>query len=95
MNHQKLCLLLVLIFVLPLAAAPGFQILERQTLSNGTPQLLSPTFSPNGEYLAAAGSKYGSIWLYTFETGQWQKLVTENGAGWDFAWSPDSKSIAY
>ncbi|MCK5737784.1 PD40 domain-containing protein, partial [bacterium] len=33
--------------------------------------------------------------LYTFETGQWQELVTQNGAGWDFDWSPDSKSIAY
>ena len=95
MNHRKLSLFLALVLVLPLAAAPGFEVLETQPLSSGTPQLLTPKFSPDGKYLAAAGSKFGSIWLYSFETGEWQNLVTENGAGWDFAWSPDSKLIAY
>jgi len=31
------------------------------------------------------------MWLYTVETETWKMLVKENGVGWDFDWSPDSR----
>jgi Tol biopolymer transport system component len=72
-----------------------FGVEKKETISTPGQYLLSPKWSPNGFYIAAAGKSYGAIWLYSLKTENWQKLVEENGAGWDFDWSPDGNKIVF
>lgn len=72
-----------------------FQVVERKALNTTARYLTAAKWSPDGQFLAAAGPQYGSVWLYDFSTEKWSRLVEENGAGWDFAWSPDSRFIAF
>jgi Tol biopolymer transport system component len=87
-----LCLLLI---TGSLFSQSNFEVAETRTISSDKQYLIAPKWSPNGEYIAAAGENYGSIWLYTMNTEKWKKLVEENGTGWDFDWSPDSRKIAF
>lgn len=57
--------------------------------------LTAPKWSPDSRYIAAGGENFHSIWLYDVKTEAWTKLVEQNGAGWDFDWSPDSRKIAF
>jgi len=72
-----------------------FEVKSKDIISPPDQYLIAAKWSPNGSYIAAAGENYGSLWLYNIEDDKWQKLVEENGAGWDFDWSPDSKRIAF
>ena len=85
----------MLIFCSALIAESPFKVTNKKVLNDDQNHLVSPQWSPDGGYLAAAGVNYGSIWIYDFEQATWSKLVEENGSGWDFAWSPDSKKIAF
>ncbi len=85
----------MLIFCSALIAESPFKVTNKKVLNNDQNHLVSPQWSPNGGYLAAAGVNYGSIWIYDFEQANWSTLVEENGSGWDFSWSPDSKKIAF
>lgn len=72
-----------------------FQAADKKIISLNNQYLIAPRWSPDGNYIAAAGANYGSIWLFNVKTEKWKRLVEENAAGWDFDWSPDSKNIAY
>ncbi len=85
----------ILIFVIPSFAQIPVRVVSTKVISSTEQYLIAPKWSPNGNYIAAAGQNYGSIWLYTVGTQTWKKLVEENGAGWDFDWSPDSKKLPF
>lgn len=76
-------------------AQPAIKVNHQKIISPNALYLISPCWSPDGLHIAAAGGNYGSIWLYTVATGQWRKLIEENGVGWEFDWSPDGKKIAF
>ena len=90
--------LLIIFLVLAagiLFAETPFKVKEVKVISPDDGYLIAPKWSPNGYFIAAAGDRYGSIWLYSVKTGMWKKLIEENGSGWDFDWSPDSKKITF
>ena len=95
MFKKNFILATILIFVVPSLAQIPLQVANKTVISSIDQYLIAPKWSPNGNFIAAAGENYVSIWLYTVETETWKKLVEENGAGWDFDWSPDSKKIAF
>jgi len=91
-------LTLIIFFVLlkgTLLAGTPFTVENIETINLKDQYLIAAKWSPDGKYIAAAGKNYGSLWLYHVESGEWQKLIEENGAGWDFDWSPDSRKIAF
>lgn len=93
---KKISLFVIfLIFTGSLFAQTSFKVVDKKIISLKNHCLIAPKWSPDGNYIAAAGDNYGSIWLYHVKTERWKKLTEENGAGWDFDWSPDSKKIAF
>lgn len=73
-----------------------------KTLIESGELLVSPSFSPSGEYIAYAtmhktdASKY-SIYVYDLQTSQSRELVTEialPGMGAEIAWAPTSDALA-
>ncbi|MFZ5517797.1 MAG: TolB family protein [Candidatus Zhuqueibacterota bacterium] len=90
----------ILFFILLLFAHPAFSDIPFKargtaTISEAGQFLSAPKWSPDGKYIAAAGDNFGSIWLYNVQANSWIKLVEQNGAGWEFDWSPDSRRIAF
>jgi len=93
---KKIALSLFLILITgSLFSQSNFEVAEMRTISSNKQYLLAPKWSPTGENIAAAGENFGSIWFYNLKTERWQKLVEQNGVGWDFDWSPDSRKIAF
>ena len=95
MFRRVLMVMMLVSMATTLAGQASFKVVDRKIISSPEQYLLAPRWSPDCEYIAAAGKNYGSIWLYRLETGNWKKLVEENGSGWDFDWSPDSRKIAF
>lgn len=93
----KKAFVFISIFIIAVAAFSQvtFRVIDKKIISSNGQYLIAPRWSPDGNYIAAAGANYGSIWLYNVNTEHWKMLVEENGAGWDFDWSPDSKKIAF
>ncbi len=83
------------IFAQILSAKTTIKVVDQQTISDKNHYLIAPKWSPNGQYIAAAGISYGSIWLYDTGDSTWSKLIEQNGCGWGFDWSPDSRKIAF
>ncbi len=54
---------------------------------------MAPQFSPDGSKLAFTKPRYKGIWIMDVEDGQVRQISDENGAGFGFSWSPDSKAI--
>ncbi|MFA3781796.1 hypothetical protein ABRY23_01875 [Melioribacteraceae bacterium 4301-Me] len=78
------------------------QINSDSKLSVGTPQKLilpdsqyymSPSWSPDGNYLAYTSSNYKGIWVMNLATNEARQITDEIAAGFGFEWSPDSKVI--
>ena len=88
-------IILIFLFNGSLLASTPFTVENIETISLNDQYLIAAKWSPDGKYIAAAGKNYGSLWLYHVEAGECQKLIEENGAGWDFDWSPDSRKIAF
>lgn len=95
MIKKSLIILLLLFWAGTLFSQEKIRVAATTAISPEARYLIAPRWSPDGNYIAAAGENYGSIWLYSLKTKKWGKLVEQNGAGWDFDWSPDSKKIAY
>jgi len=95
--HLKISVLIWMNVLLGIASAmpAGFAVMGKKEISSQGAYLLAPQWSPDGKFIAAAGKSYGSIWIYAVADTRWQKLVEQEGAGWDFSWSPDSRKIAY
>ena len=94
--YKKITIITLLLITMVVSLANAqFEVINQKTISSGEPYLTTPKWSPDGQYIAAAGEQYGSIWLYFNKSKKWRKIVEENGAGWDFAWSPNSKNIAF
>ncbi len=55
---------------------------------------MQPRWSPDGKQIAFAGSNYQGIFIYTLANETVQKITDAPSAGFEFSWSPDSKSIA-
>ncbi len=88
------CLLILLLTNISLQSK-SFKIANKSVLNSAELYLLAPKWSPDGNYIAAAGQNYLSIWIYDVQKQEWRMLVEENAAGWDFDWSPDSRKIAF
>jgi len=95
MLKKTILYLIVLVFAHPGFSEIPFNARGTTTISETGQFLSAPKWSPNGQYIAAAGANFGSIWLYTVQAKSWIKLVEQNGAGWEFDWSPDSRHIAF
>lgn len=54
---------------------------------------MQPIWSPDGKLLAAAGENYRGIWLMDRDGGNLRQITADEGAGYKFAWSPDSQEI--
>ncbi len=89
-----ICLLFLLLTGIPLQSKL-LKVANKRVLNSAELYLLAPKCSPDGNFIAAAGEGYQSIWIFDLSKQQWQKLVEENAAGWDFDWSPDSRRIAF
>ncbi len=93
---KKFTILILLVLIKEtLFATTPFTVEKIEIISLNDQYLIAGKWSPDGKYIAAAGKNYGSIWLYHVASAEWQKLIEENGAGWDFDWSPDSRKIAF
>ena len=57
----------------------------------------SPTWSPNGRYLAAVLSMEGNpdIFLYDLKKKVWKQLTTHFGIDTEPAWSPNGKKLGF
>jgi eukaryotic-like serine/threonine-protein kinase len=65
------------------------------TTMPGSEGYYAPSWSPDGQYLAAIQNPPKSAALYSVNTRQWKQLkVFEHDWGF-FVWAPDSKSIFY
>ena len=65
------------------------------TTMPGSEGYYAPSWSPDGQYLAAIHNPPKSAALYSVNTKQWKQLkVFEHDWGF-FVWAPDSKSIFY
>lgn len=73
----------------------SFKVTNKNVLNSAESYLLAPKWSPDGNFIAAAGQNYSSIWIYDVQKQEWRVLVEANAAGWDFDWSPDSRKIAF
>jgi len=70
---------------------------------DGTPRPLTPkgryfmqpVWSPDGTKIAFAESNYRGIWVKWLDSGKLEQIVNKPGAGYRFAWSPDSRYIAF
>ena len=87
--------MIVILFSQAALAEIPFKATNSKTITEQGQFLTAPKWSPNGEYIAAAGENFGSIWLYEVKIENWTKLVEQNGAGWEFDWSPNSRKIAF
>ncbi|MCI0513120.1 hypothetical protein L0128_07915 [candidate division KSB1 bacterium] len=95
MKKREIFWLWLLLWPGLLLAQSSMQVLERKVISPAKQQLLAPKWAPDGTQIAAAAKQFRAIWIYHLQKNQWRELVAENGAGWDFDWSPDSKKIAF
>ena len=95
MLRKNVLLFFLILLTGNLLAKDIFTVTKIDAISLTDLYLIAPKWSPDGNYIAASGEKYSSIWLFELETKNWVRLVEENGAGWDFDWSPDSKKIAF
>lgn len=55
----------------------------------------SGQFSPDGRFIAFGGEKYKGLYIKNMETAEIIKISAEDGAGWRFSWSPDSRGISF
>jgi TolB protein len=69
---------------------PQYPINSRETI-------MSPSWSPDRKKIALVGYERGrsAIYLYSTETGQVSKLVSEKGINGSPAWSPDGTKMAF
>jgi len=68
---------------------------EPTALTDGSVYLMRPRWSPDGQWIAAAGENYKGIWLLRSDGSNLRQLTDADGAGYGFAWSPDSRSIVF
>jgi Tol biopolymer transport system component len=54
---------------------------------------LNPVWSPNGQYIAFSSGKYVGLWIANADGSNIRQLSAEEGAGFGFSWSADSKTI--
>ncbi len=95
MSKRIFILLIFILFSQNAFSEIPFKAASSKIINERSQFLTAPKWSPDGQYIAAAGDNFGSIWLYNVKTDTWTKLVEQNGAGWEFAWSPDSRKIAF
>ena len=95
MPKKFLILITLILFTGTSPAQITFKVVDKKTINLDDQYLIAPQWSPDGNFIAAAGNNYGSIWIYNIKMNKWKKLIEQNGAGWDFDWSPDSKKIAF
>lgn len=55
----------------------------------------SPIFSPDGKKIAITNSNFKGITVKNMEDGTKKRITEDEGAGFRFSWSPDSKAITY
>jgi dipeptidyl aminopeptidase/acylaminoacyl peptidase len=73
------------------------------TLAQGEPVKLTdekqgficPVWSSDGHSIAMTRGDWRGIWRISSDGKQLEELTAERGAGYKFAWSPDSRHIAY
>jgi Tol biopolymer transport system component len=54
---------------------------------------LNPVWSPDGQYIAFSSGKYVGLWIANADGTNIRQLSSEEGAGFGFSWSNDSKTI--
>ncbi len=69
------------------------QINQITDLSKG--EFYCPKFSPVDSKLFFTSSNYQGIWYYDFETQKINNITSQDGAGYEFIFSPDGKNIIY
>jgi len=73
-----------------------------EIVAKGEPIALTPSgetymeanWSPDGSHIAVVGDKYNGIYLIDVKTRMLNTLTQGIGAGHNFSWSPDGKTIA-
>jgi Tol biopolymer transport system component len=76
-------------------AASGPSLSARLVPIPGPGPWTVPMPSPDGRWLAFTKGDCEGIYLFEFESGKTIQLNDEPGAGYRFAWSPDSSGLAY
>ncbi|MGI5860562.1 MAG: TolB family protein [Myxococcales bacterium] len=76
-----------------LTSTPVARLVNVREVARG--DALEPRLSPDGRFVAFTAAKYAGIRVAPVEGGPVTTLTTEAGAGFRFAWSPDSTRIAY
>lgn len=86
---------LSVLFALILLSSSAFalQLGEPVQLTNDG-QFASPVWRPDGQGLAFAGPKFGSL-HYTDLQGNAMPISNSPLSGWKFTWSPDGRNLAY
>lgn len=74
-------------FALPKAAS------EPQLFIKGNQAFMSPSWSPDGKYLAVTGDNYDGIWIADANGANLTQLTSDAGAGYKLCWSKDGKTI--
>jgi dipeptidyl aminopeptidase/acylaminoacyl peptidase len=84
----------LLLGLLPFSTAtpvPG----EPVRLTEEKEGFIYPLWSPDGRFMAMTREDWTGIWRMNSDATQLEELTDDRGAGYKFAWSPDSRHIAY
>ncbi len=80
----------------------GFQNIQAQPFSPGTPEILiesesryfmSPKWSPDGSRIAFTSAEYRGLWTASADGSEIEQLSQDESAGYGFSWSSDGSSI--
>jgi Tol biopolymer transport system component len=87
--------LLLILLTLPVVAEQAFTLKAVQPMAPSVGDILSATWSPDGNMLALTHAKHAGIYLVDPQSGPIETVTDEAQAGYRFAWSPDGRYIAY
>lgn len=96
MKRRFFYLFPLIIYSFPLEAQVSLEIVgEVRQLTPDDQYFMRPSWSPGGETLAFTSRNHQGIWLVDLTSGTITEAVSKPGAGYEFAWSPDGRYIAY
>lgn len=92
---HRLPSILVAVSIVCIAAAAQPRITSTETLPLKDHRWGFARFSPDGKRILYTTLAYDGIWEYTIATRASRQLTADAGSGYQFAISPDGRSVAY